>query len=201
MPKEFQVYRYPQALPLNAPGSVVAIGNFDGVHKGHQAVLAAAREKAGAQGLWLIVLTFDPHPREVLTPQKAPLRLTPFDEKCGLLAQYGADGVYVIEFSLAYAKTSAEAFVEETLVKALRANHVVVGADFAFGRNREGDVAMLEKAGKAAGFKVHVQPLLKDTLNDEAEQFVTSTAIRKHIAQGEHEKARALLGHDIRLLK
>lgn len=185
----FRIYKHPEKLPAPEKGSVVAIGNFDGVHKGHQAVISSAKKQADALGVPLIILTFDPHPREVLVPQKAPMRLTPLEEKCDLLARYGAEGVYVIPFSLAYAKTSARAFIEETLTAALGAKLVVVGADFAFGRNREGDVETLKKAG---GFDVEALPLQKGH-----EGVYASTAIREHIKNGDTEKARAMLGHSI----
>lgn len=175
---------------------MVAIGNFDGVHKGHQAVLAKAAKKAEALNLPLVALTFDPHPKEVLLPEKVPLRLTPFEEKTDLLSRYGADVVYVVPFSQAYAQTTAQRFIEQTLAGALRAAHVVVGADFAFGRHREGDVQTLEEAGQAHGFTVDAL-----TLEGAGEEAYSSTAIRQAIAAGDRKKARQMLGHDIARLK
>ena len=177
--------------------SVVAIGNFDGVHKGHQAILEHAKEKAVQLDAPLVALTFDPHPREVFTPDNAPLRLTPLHEKAQLLGRYGAEVVYVIPFSHAYAQTTAASFIEDTLVTALKAKHVVVGEDFAFGRNREGDVAVLKSAGQARGFAVDALPLRQQQQGE----VYSSTAIRAAIKAGDLQKVRQLLGHKIRLLE
>lgn len=190
------IYTHPARLPESIQGSVVAIGNFDGVHKGHQAVLKSAGRKAKAMGVPLVALTFDPHPREVLVPQKAPMRLTPLPEKAALLRHYGADAVYVVPFSLAYAKTPAGDFIQTTLQDALRARHVVVGADFAFGHNREGNVKMLAAEGAARGFSVEVMPLVAY-----GGQVVASTRVREYLQHGDINAARALLGHEIALLK
>ena len=197
MPNDIKtnIYTHPAHLPENVAATVVAIGNFDGVHKGHQAILKRAKEKAEQFDAPLVALTFDPHPREIFNPDKAPLRLTQLHEKAGLLARYGADIVYVIPFSHTYAQTTAASFIRDTLKTALKAKHVVVGEDFAFGRNRKGDVAVLKAAGQECGFAVEALPLQRQ----EGEVY-SSTAIRAAIKAGDLQKAQQLLGHNIELL-
>ena len=197
MPNDIKtnIYTHPAHLPDDVAATVVAIGNFDGVHKGHQAILKRAKEKAEQLDAPLVALTFDPHPREVFTPENAPLRLTPLHEKARLLARYGVDVVYVIPFSRTYAQTTAASFIGDTLKTALKAKHVVVGEDFAFGRNREGDVAVLKAAGQEYDFAAEALPLKQQ----EGEVY-SSTAIRAAIKAGDMQKARQLLGHEIKLL-
>ena len=197
MPNDIKtnIYTHPAHLPDDVSATVVAIGNFDGVHKGHQAILKRAKEKAEQFDAPLVALTFDPHPREIFTPDNAPLRLTPLHEKAQLLTRYGADIVYVIPFSHAYAQTTAASFIGDTLVNALKAKHVVIGENFAFGRNREGDVAILKTAGQDCGFVVEAL-----TLRQQKGEVYSSTAIRAAIKAGDCQKARQLLGHNIKLL-
>lgn len=189
------IIKAPQKLPGFVEGSVVLIGNFDGVHKGHQAILAAGKAKADALNLPLVALTFDPHPREVLSPEKAPQRLTHLPEKADLLKAHGADIVYVISFTKAYAQTPADAFIKQTLAAALKAKHIIVGADFAFGKGRGGDVDALKTAGVKYGFDVTaVAP------EGEGGAVYSSTAVREAIAAGDNTRARRILGHDIKRL-
>ena len=192
-----KTYTHPEVLPASLPRTFVVIGNFDGVHKGHQAILAAAKKQADAQRLPLVALTFDPHPREVLTPKNAPLRLTSLKEKTSLLQRYGAEYVYVIPFSEVYAQTAAEAFIKNTLQLALRAKHVAVGEDFAFGRQRQGDVNLLKAQGLQRDFSVQALAL---QLQGGGEVY-SSTAIRQLIEERAFEKAQELLGHTIKLIE
>ena len=194
------IYRHttPEETPLCAQGSVVTIGNFDGVHKGHQAVLSAAKSSAKDLGVPLVVLTFEPHPRAVLTPEKAPVQLTAFDEKCTLLKRYGADAVYAIDFTKAYAATSAKEFVEETLVKTLRAKRVVVGYDFHFGRGREGSAEMLAEMGHGLGYNFTALQAQKTAENA---LVYSSTEVRKALADADFELAENLLGHKLEIFK
>ena len=146
------IYRHSEGLPPEARGAVVAVGNFDGVHLGHQAVIAAAREEADRLGTALNLLTFEPHPRQVFQPDLPPFRLTPLRIKARALEAAGVDNMIVLHFDLAFSKRSAEAFVGEVLLRDLGARHVVTGWDFRFGHKRGGDVALLETLGAERGF-------------------------------------------------
>lgn len=194
------IYRHttPEETTLCANGSVVTIGNFDGVHKGHQAVLQTAIAHAKTLGVPTVVLTFEPHPRAVLTPASAPVQLTTFDEKCALLKHYGADAVYAIDFTKDYAATTAETFVEQTLVKTLRAKQVVIGYDFAFGKGRAGNADMLQHMGKGHGYGLTIVPpqeMTKDGI------VYSSTEVRKALADGDFALAETLLGHDLKIFE
>lgn len=140
-------------------GCVVAIGNFDGVHLGHRAVLAAAREEADRLGVPCVALTFEPHPRTVLFPQVPLHRLTEVDEKVHLLGEAGADGVAIVAFDLGVAGWSAQHFMDEVLVGWLGAKGVCVGENFRFGHRAVGDVALLRADGR---FTVRALELLRD---------------------------------------
>jgi len=176
-------------------GTVVTIGVFDGVHLGHQAVLDQVRRLAAARGCSTAVVTFEPHPAVVVRPESAPLLLTDLDQKLELLAALGVDHVVVVTFDEATSKRSAEDFVDETLVRCLRAKAVVVGHDFHFGHRREGNVPFLAEAGSRHGFDV-----LGLHLHAEADVAVTSTRVRELLAEGEVDAANALLGrpHEVR---
>ena len=195
-----KIYRHtpPDQTPLCQKGAVVIIGNFDGVHKGHQAVLKKAVDQGKILGLPVVVLTFEPHPRAVLTPENAPLELTKFTEKCTLLEHYGADAVYAIDFTKAYAATPAEGFVEETLVKTLQAKHVVIGEGFAFGKGRAGNVEMLQHMGKKYGYGLSVVPPQKF---EGGGMVYASTEVRKALTKGDLTLAEALLGHKLDIFR
>jgi riboflavin kinase/FMN adenylyltransferase len=164
--------------------SVVPIGIFDGVHRGHQLVLARAVEAARAQDARVVVITFDPHPVGILQPDSVPLMLTTIERRVALLKQYGADSVVVLEFNYALSQQTADEFVEKTLVERLNAVQIVVGANFRFGHRASGDVALLRKFG----LEVDEVPLLA------AGDVVSSTHIRALIADGEVAEAAELLG-------
>lgn len=172
----------------------MTLGNHDGVHLGHRALLAAARERAGREGLTVTAVTFDPHPSMVLAPDRAPPLLTTMARRRELLLALGADEVTVLRFDRELASTSPEAFAEEVLVGRLAAESVVVGPDFRFGRGRAGDVAALGALGAAHGFDVITVPPV--TLDGEA---VSSTRVRAALARGEVRDAARLLGrvHDV----
>ncbi len=175
------------ALPEPTPRAV-AIGNFDGVHRGHQAVLAEAHSSARAAGLPLAVLTFDPHPAIVLGRTPPPL-LTGLERKSELLRRASVDEVIVRTFDKEFASYTPERFVEELLVAKLRARAVIVGQNFRFGHDRAGDRAMLEALGKKHGFEVRVFELRGD-----ARGPFSSTRIRQAILAGDVAGARELLG-------
>jgi riboflavin kinase/FMN adenylyltransferase len=177
------------ADPAQAPrGPAVAIGNFDGVHRGHQALVAAARAAAGTDGE-AGVLTFDPHPARFFAPALAPPMLLPLERRLELLAEAGAVFAVVEPFDRALAAMDPETFVKEVLVGALAARHVVVGYDFSFGRGRAGRAADLEALGRAHGFGVTVVPAVTvDGL------VCSSTKIREFLLEGRVEGAALLLG-------
>ncbi len=172
------------------PGCVVTIGNFDGVHRGHQHLLQVTRETARQRGLSALVMTFEPLPMEFFRPEQAPARLSRLREKLCLLRNYGMDEVWVLPFRKALACMSAQAFIEQCLHQCLHARAVVVGDDFRFGHGREGDIAMLAEAGKLYGFDLLAQPG-----QCKAGQRISSTAVRQALTEGRLADAEALLGH------
>jgi riboflavin kinase/FMN adenylyltransferase len=171
-------------------GAVLAIGNFDGVHLGHQTVLAEARARARAAGARFAVLTFEPHPRSVFQPGAAPFRLTPFRDKVRLMAGLGVELLIAHRFDLGFARKSAEDFVRELLVEGLGVKHVVVGYDFVFGNRRRGTAALLRDFGAAQGFSVS----LVDPVANPSGAVYASTLIREHLTAGRPRDAAALLG-------
>jgi riboflavin kinase/FMN adenylyltransferase len=179
-----------RGLAPRARGPVaLTIGNFDGVHRGHQAMLgrliAAARERRLAAA----VLTFEPHPRELFTPLAAPTRLTSLREKLELLAGQGVDRVHVQRFSRAFAALPAEAFIERLLVATLQTRWVLVGEDFRFGAQRAGDAALLAAAARRHGFAFEPMPTVT-----EGGARISSSAVRDALARGDLARARELLG-------
>lgn len=178
------------AVPAGLRGAVVAIGNFDGCHLGHQRVLAAALAAARARSVPALVLTFEPHPRDVFAPEPFMFRLTTADEKARLVEALGFDGIVIMPFDRDLAAVEAEDFVTRFLVGALGASGVVVGADFHFGRKRLGTPEFLAGAGKRHGFAVSQL----DILENEAEP-VSSSRIREALSGGDVDLANALLGY------
>jgi riboflavin kinase/FMN adenylyltransferase len=164
--------------------AVVPIGIFDGVHRGHQLVLAHAVAAAKERDARVVVITFDPHPVAVLKPDALPRMLTTIDRRVQLLKAHGADSVVILEFTEALSHQSAEEFIEQTLIERLSAVQIVVGANFRFGHRASGDVAMLRKYDLA----VDDVPLLRDG------EVVSSTLIRERIAAGDVEGAATGLG-------
>jgi riboflavin kinase/FMN adenylyltransferase len=149
-----RIYRHWRDVPAEGRGAVVAIGNFDGVHLGHRAVITAARQIAKESGAPLAVLTFEPHPREVLGQADGPFRLTPFRIKLREIASLGVDILYLLRFDQNMASLTADDFIHRLLVDGLGAGHVVVGYDFAFGRGRGGNFALLQDSADAGGYQV-----------------------------------------------
>ena len=169
-------------------GAVVAIGVFDGVHKGHQTEINAVRAEAARRGLAATVVTFDPHPARVLAPARAPQMLQTLDQRLETFDLLGVDQVLVVPFTPDTALQSAESFVAAILVGDLGAKCVITGQDFRFGRDREGDVAFLRARGRERGFDVEGLPLAGD-----GERF-SSTRIRALVQDGSVAHAAALLG-------
>ncbi|MFD1199843.1 bifunctional riboflavin kinase/FAD synthetase [Brucella gallinifaecis] len=182
-------------LPESLRNCVVAIGNFDGVHRGHQAVLERALELAKQENRPAIVLTFEPHPRSFFKPHEPVERLTDAVEKAEILRIMGFDAVVEQPFTADFSALSAEAFVSNILTDRLHAHRVVTGYDFHFGKNRRGTPEFLVEAGGAAGFSVS----LVDAFNDEGGHLVSSTRIRTLLCNGEVAQAAGLLGHRYRV--
>lgn len=181
-----------QVPPLQ--GSVVAVGVFDGVHRGHQLLLERARRRADELGLPLVAVTFDPHPMSVVRPGAAPPQLSTLEHRLELLEHHGADFVLVVEFTGQFAAWSPEEFVEQVLVQPLRTRHVVVGDNFRFGRRAAGDVESLVEAGERWGFGVDDVPLAARALEP-----WSSTYVRGLIAGGDVAAAAEALGRPVRL--
>jgi riboflavin kinase/FMN adenylyltransferase len=177
------------------PGTAVTIGAYDGVHLGHQALLRDLTELADARGLSTVVVTFDRHPASVVRPASAPKQLVDLEQKLELLAACGIDRTVVITFDKERSAESAEDFVKEILVDELAAKLVVVGEDFHFGKDRRGNVPLLNELGREYGFAV-----LGVGLTAGAGGAVSSTRIRALVAAGDVEGAAALLGrpHEVR---
>ena len=176
------------AVPAHLAGGIVALGNFDGFHLGHQAVVGRAVARARGEGRPALVATFDPHPRRYFQPDAPPFRLTTLDQRERLFAAAGADAMVVFRFDDALASLDAGAFVDERLVGGLRVAGVVTGEDFTFGAKRSGNVDVLRALGAAAGFAVEtVGPVLLDGAP------VSSSRIRDALKGGRPEIAAGLL--------
>jgi riboflavin kinase / FMN adenylyltransferase len=178
-------------LPMDLRGGVAAIGNFDGVHRGHQIVLEKALELAAALGKPAIVLTFEPHPRTVFQPDQPVFRLTPPQLKAEILSTMGFSAVIEQSFNENFAGISADAFVHDLLIGGLGVSHVVTGFDFHFGKNRQGGPAFLMAAGGREGFKV----TLVDAFRDEGGTVISSSRIRDCLAHADTSGAAGLLGY------
>ena len=178
--------------PVLARGVIpcaVTIGNFDGVHRGHQAMFARLKAAAAERGLPTAVMTFEPHPREVFTPEQAPARLTSLREKMELFKSHAIDRMVLARFSRRFASLSAEEFIERILMTGIQARWILIGDDFRFGAQRAGDFTLLKQCGEARGFEVESLPsVLVGGVR------VSSTAVREALAQGELALAAQFLG-------
>jgi riboflavin kinase / FMN adenylyltransferase len=173
---------------LDTPHAVT-IGNFDGLHLGHQAMLARLQEVARARGLPSCVLSFEPHPREFFTPEQAPARLSSLREKVECLQRLGIDRLHVFRFDRAFSALTAEAFIEQVLGTTLQARYVLVGDDFRYGARRAGDFSLLERMGQTLGFDAEFLPTV-----EMAGERASSTAVRSALASGDLAHAARLLG-------
>jgi riboflavin kinase/FMN adenylyltransferase len=177
---------------LDLPRAAIAVGNFDGVHRGHLALCQVTLERAAAQRGRPVVLTFDPHPARVLSPDRAPAELMTIDQKCEILHGSGIAEVVVVPFTPALSEQTPEEFARFVLEDALGAQTVVVGTHFRFGRNRQGNVDVLRELGGRLGFEVvPVEPVLHDGLP------VSSSRIREAVARGDVEEAERMLGRPL----
>lgn len=169
---------------------MVAVGNFDGCHRGHQLVFSALKARARAAGVPALVLTFEPHPRDVFAPAPFMFRLTHAAEKARIVEALGLDGIVVMPFSLDFSRIEAEDFVARFLVDALAVRGVSVGADFHFGYKRRGTPDFLRAAGQLHGFEVDILDML-----DEGDDHISSSRIRAALGEGDVPTANALLGY------
>jgi riboflavin kinase/FMN adenylyltransferase len=185
----FSLLNLNPTLARGASPCAVTIGNFDGVHRGHQAMFARLKAAAAERGLPTAVMTFEPHPREVFTPAQAPARLTSLREKIELFKSHDIDRMVLARFSRRFASLSAEEFIERILISGIQARWILIGDDFRFGAKRAGDFALLKQYGEARGFEVESLPsVLLEGVR------VSSTAVREALAQGELSRAAQFLG-------
>lgn len=186
-----KIFRHYGDVPDSCRGAAVAIGNFDGVHLGHQALIARARALADKLKAPLGVLAFEPHPQEFFRPDAECFRLTPFRTKARLLAGQGVEIMYAIPFDSEMANRTADEFVRDVLVTGLGVRAVIIGADFRFGKGRAGDAAFLIEAGQRYGFAVEVF----STVIAHGAEKISSSEIRTALTNGRPEEAAKLLGH------
>ncbi len=186
-----RIFRQIGGLPASARGAAVALGNFDGVHLGHQAVIGAARAAAAHAGAPSAVMTFTPHPRRFFRPDDHLFELTPLPAKSRHLAATGVDILYLPAFDATFAAMPAETFVTDVLVAGAGVSHVVAGYDFVFGRGRKGNVALLQEMGGTHGFGVTIVPVV---IGQTDRMAYSSTVIRHHLRDGEPRPAAAQLG-------
>ncbi len=185
-----QLLRSCESVPEELKGLVLAIGNFDGVHRGHQAVIATAQAAADEKSVPSGVLTFEPHSREFFAPDAPPIRLSTLETRAAHLNWLGVDVMAALTFDLEFSQKSAEDFVKDVLVDGFAVSHVVVGYDFIFGHKRQGTTVILSELGKKYGFGVTVvEPVGEETI------IFSSTEIRKCLEAGDPLKAATLLGH------
>ncbi|SEN89191.1 bifunctional riboflavin kinase/FAD synthetase [Palleronia pelagia] len=178
------------AIPDDARGASAAIGNFDGVHRGHQAVMSIARDRARDAGVPFGIVTFEPHPREVFAPDADPFRLMNAEARAHRLEKLGVDILYEMPFDARMIARTPEAFAREVLSDGLGLSHAVTGADFRFGKGRAGDGAALEALGAQLGFDVTLASLLR-----EQGDGISSTRIRQALSDGDPRLAATMLGH------
>ena len=186
-----RIFRHFEDVPAALRGAVVAIGNFDGVHRGHRALIAEAKLQAEARKSPLAVLTFEPHPQEYFRPSPECFRLTPLRTKSRLLSDLGVDVLFALTFDSEMAHRSPQDFVLNVLVDGLGISGVVVGHDFEFGQKRAGNLATLSYMGEMEGFSVTAF----DTVTASGDEKISSTLIRQMLKQAKPEEAARLLGH------
>jgi len=188
-----EIYRCLADSPSSPRGCVVTVGNFDGVHLGHQAIIRHARRLAQTEQLPLVGVTFEPAPVRVLRPDQAPRLLTPLDIKIRLLEQQDLHRLLILESAGALLSLAPEEFVRQVLVDRLRARHVVEGQTFGFGRGREGTVVSLEALGRELGFQTHMVPAQTIVLDEAGPVAISSTLVRRHIMIGRFDLAARCL--------
>jgi riboflavin kinase/FMN adenylyltransferase len=189
-----RVYRDRDEIPAGFPPSAVTIGNFDGVHRGHQRILHRVRERAAEHGLQSVAVLFDPHPTRIVAPERAPALLMSPESRLKQFSEQGLNAAVVLAFTRDFARLSPRTFVEEVLTNALHARWVVVGESFRFGHRQAGDLPLLRKLGAELGFEAEaVSPVLVRG------QPISSTRVREAVARGQVDLARRLLGRPFTL--
>lgn len=178
-----------EQLPDTLKNAVVAVGNFDGVHRGHMAVMGEAGRVARANQLPWLVMTFEPHPRELFKPGGPAYRLTPFPTKARIIEGLGVDGLIVPTFDRAFSQLSAKNFIDQVLVKGLAAGHVVSGYDFAFGNDRQGNCELLLSVGRDAGFDFTAVSAVREATGE----VYSSTRAREAVKSGDMRTAASIL--------
>lgn len=185
-----RLFRHFENVPQDCRGGVVAVGNFDGVHRGHRALIGHAGHRAAELNVPLAVLTFEPHPRQVFLPDGPPFRITPFRSKARLMSSLGVDVLMALRFSPELQSKSAEAFVADVLCSGLGARHIVVGYDFHFGHRRSGNPETLQRLGPQMGFETSVlEPVTH------GDDVCSSSIIRVNLETGRTRRAAELMGH------
>jgi riboflavin kinase/FMN adenylyltransferase len=181
-----EIYKTIEDITEEAKGAVIAIGNFDGVHRGHQALLKAAQDIAKSQNKEFGVLTFEPHPRLLFQPDIPPARLTSVPLKAQRLEHHGANRLFSMEFNWDFASQTAEDFVKNVLIDGIGASHVIVGYDFCFGQLRKGNADTIRKAG--------IDVTIIEPIQDDKNETISSSRIRELLRKGSIKEANALLG-------
>jgi riboflavin kinase/FMN adenylyltransferase len=190
-----RIFRHFQGVPETLKGAVVAIGNFDGVHRGHQALIAEARAEAEDRRSPLAVLAFEPHPQEFFCPSPNSIRLTPLRMKARLVSELGVDALFALPFDAAMAARGAQDFVQDVLIEGLGASAVVVGPDFEFGKGRAGNITTLRHMGEMEGFAVTCFDMITDSSSSgDGTAKISSTRIREALRAARPEEAASLLG-------
>lgn len=182
-----QIFREPTDFPAERYGAVVALGNFDGVHRGHQSVIGQASEIADEKNVGLGVMTFEPHPRVYFRPEDPPFRLTPFTNKAHQLQALGVDSLICLNFDAPLASLDAQAFIDDILVSGFGVGTLVVGYDFKFGKGRSGDVDTLRADGR-------FETVVIDPSKSATGEVYSSTHIRDYLRNGQPGQAAAFLG-------
>ena len=190
-----RIFRHYESLPEDVRGAVIAIGNFDGVHPGHQVVINEAGLFAHDLGRPWAVLTFEPHPRRLFAPDQPPFRLTPFRAKAKLIENLGVDMLIVQRFNKAFSQLEAKDFVTNALVKGFGASHVVSGYDFVFGHNRSGHCDLLLAMGAEHGFGFTAV----NAIEDDTGEAYSSTRVRDKLLASDPRGAAAVLGRDFEI--
>jgi riboflavin kinase/FMN adenylyltransferase len=185
-----RIFRHFDDVPDGFRGGVVAIGNFDGVHRGHQALMAEARRLAAERNAVFGVLAFEPHPQEFFHPDAESFRVTPLRTKARYIAEQGADAMFALAFDAGMAARSAQEFIIDVLIDGLGVGAVVVGADFQFGKGRAGNTAVLSYMGEMEGLGVTIF----EPVEDERHGKISSSRIREALRSGRPQEAAQLLG-------
>lgn len=195
-----RIYRGIASIDDHLRGAVLTVGNFDGVHLGHQRILRTAHALAKVSSASVVAMTFEPHPIAVLRPADSPRRLTPWEEKLHQLERAGADAVIRLDTDWPLLSLSAEDFVREVLVKRIHPSYIVEGPNFAFGRGRAGDSRTLEALSAKGGYQVRVVEPYRLHLSDGRQVTVSSTTVRELLTSGRVDEAAACLGRPYALV-